>query len=94
VALVAFATGAWLQSSQFDPADSWMFVIMPVGVVSVLSWALAPFFFVIALAIFLVDLWRRERSRHEKAYLGLFVFGSPVAWFVSNLINDAYHLLR
>jgi hypothetical protein len=24
----------------------------------------------------------------------LLVFGSPVAWFLSNLINDAYHLLR
>jgi hypothetical protein len=90
-ALVGFALMAWLPVGS---SDWWLLVTMPVGVVAVFCWGFAPFLAVIGVVMFLRDPWRRQRSRPERAWLRLFVFGSPVAWFLSNLINDAYHLLR
>lgn len=52
------------------------------------------FFALIALVILLRDPWQRERPRHERVGLLLLVLGSPVVWFASLAINDAYHLLR
>jgi ABC-type polysaccharide/polyol phosphate export permease len=91
VALVGFALMAWLQVGS---SEWWLLVTVPVGVVAVFCWVFAPFLAVIGLVLLLRDPWRRQRSRRERAWLRLLVFGSPVAWFLSNLIKDAYHLLR
>jgi ABC-type polysaccharide/polyol phosphate export permease len=91
VALVAFALMAWLHVGS---SEWWLLVTVPVGVAGVFSWGFAPFLAVIGIVLFFRDPWRRQRSRHERVWLRLLVFGSPVAWFLSNLINDAYHLLR
>ena len=82
---------AWLHVGS---SEWWLLVTVPVGVVGVFSWGFAPFLAVIGIVLFFRDPWRRQRSRHERVWLRLLVFGSPVAWFLSNLINDAYHLLR
>src|SRR5258706_15130878 len=82
VALVTFALMAWLQAGS---SELWLVVTLPVAVVGVFCWALAPFLAVIGIVLLLRDPWRRQRSRRERAWLRLLVFGSPVAWFVSNL---------
>jgi hypothetical protein len=94
VALATFALIAWMQSSRLDLPEPFDVVMMPFALISMLSWGLAPFFTLFALVILLWDLWRRERPCSERAWLTLVVLGSPVAWFLSNLINDKYHLLR
>jgi len=94
VALVAFALMAWAQSSHVDTPDALVLVMVPFAVLSVLAWALAPFVTVVDLVLLLRDPWRRERSRRERVRLTLLVLGSPVAWFLSNGILDAFHLLR
>lgn len=94
VALVALGLMAWGESSHVDPSEPLMFVIEPLLLVGVASWGLAPFFVLFALVILLRDPWRGERPRSERVGLTLLVFGSPVAWFLSNLIQDAYHMLR
>jgi hypothetical protein len=94
LALVAFALMAWGQSWQLDPPEPLLVVILPFLVLGVLSWGLAPFVTVLDLVLLLRDPWRRERPRRERIGLRLLVLGSPVAWFLSNGILDAYHLLR
>ncbi len=42
VAFVAFGLMAWMQSSRVDLPEPWLLVIVPFGVISLLSWALAP----------------------------------------------------
>ena len=91
VALVMFALMA---SLPVGSSEWWLLVAMPVGVVGVFCWGVAPFLAVIGIVLLLWDPWRRQRSRRERAWLRLLVFGSPVAWLLSNLINDAYHVLR
>jgi len=85
---------AGLQSAHVTLSDPWDLLIMPIGLAGALSWGFGPFCILIALWLLLRDPWRRERPRAERIGLRLFVLGSPVAWFVSNLIIDAYHLLR
>ncbi len=82
------------QSSHLELPEPLMFVIVPFLMVGVLCWGLAPFFALFALVILLRDPWRRERPRPERVGLTVLVFGSPVAWFLSNGIQDSYHLLR
>jgi hypothetical protein len=94
VALIAFALMAWLQSSHLDPPEALLLVTLPIGVISMLCWGLGPFFFIADVIMFFRDPWRRQRPRHERVWLKVVVFGSPIAWFLSNLISDAYHLLR
>jgi len=94
LALGVFALMAGLQSAHLDPPDSWILLTMPIGLVGVLSWALAPFFVLIGLAMLFLDRWRGQRPRRERILLRLWVLGSPVAWIFSNVINDAAHLLR
>lgn len=91
VALVAFALMAWVGVGS---SDWWLLITVPVGVFAMFCWGFAPFFAVISIVLLLRDPWRRQRSRRERACLRLLVFGSPVAWFLSNGINDSYHLLR
>jgi hypothetical protein len=91
VALVGFALMA---SVQVGSSEWWLLITIPVGIVAVFCWGFAPFLALIGIVLLLWDPWRRQRSRRERAWLKLLVFGSPVAWFLSNLINDAYHLLR
>lgn len=91
---VALVTFALMASLPVGSSEWWLLVAMPVGVVGVFCWGSAPFLAVIGIVLLLWDPWRRQRSRRERALLRVSVFGSPVAWFLSNLINDAYHLLR
>ena len=74
---------------------------LAIGTAVVLVLALAPaglspflVQFLINLFMLLRDPWRRGRSRRERIGLTVLVLGSPVAWFIANLISDAYHLLR
>jgi hypothetical protein len=90
-ALGLFALMAALQSAQLNPSDLVAFLI---GLIGISSWGFAPFCTLIALWLLFRDRWRRERPRAERILLRLVVYGSPVAWIGSNLINDAYHLLR
>ena len=94
VAFFAFALVAWMQTLHLEPPDSLILVTVAFGTITMLSWALAPFFVVIALVMLLRDRWRRERPRRQRMYLTLLVMGSPVAWILSNAIVDRYHLLR
>ena len=94
IALVAFALMAWGQASHVDTPDALVLVMVPFAVLSVLCWGLAPFVTIVDLVLLLRDPWRRERSRRERVRLTLLVLGSPVAWFLSNGILDAFHLLR
>jgi hypothetical protein len=82
---------AALQSAQVNVPD---LVAFPIGLMGIASWGFAPFCTLIALALLFRDPWRRDRPRSERLWLRLLVWGSPAAWFGSNLINDAYHLLR
>ena len=91
VALVAFGLMAWLPVGS---SDWWLLVTVPVGVAGVFCWGVAPFLALIGIVSCLRDPWRRQRPRRERVWLRALAFGSPVAWFLSNLINDAYHLLR
>ena len=91
VGLMTFALMAWLQQGS---SEWWLLVTVPVGVIAVFCWGCAPFLAVIGIVLFLWDPWRRQRSWRERAWLRSLVFGSPVAWFLSGLINDAYHLLK
>ena len=93
-ALGVFALMAALQSAHLDPSDAWMLVTIPIGLIGVASWGFGPFCTLVALWLLFRDPWRRERPRWERIRLRLLVWGSPVAWFGSNLIADAYHLLR
>lgn len=94
LALTTFGLMAVIQSADFDPAEWLTLIALPVVVVGVLSWALGPFFSLISLVMFLWDLSRRDRRRRERVLHIFVVLGSVVAWILSNLINDAYHLLR
>ena len=94
VALVMFALMALLQPSLSHLSDAWTLATMPIGLISVLSWGFAPILAAIALVVFVIDAWQHRRPRRERAFLALLLVGSPVAWFLSNLINDAFHLLR
>ena len=94
LALLTFALAAWLEASHLDPPEWLTLVVVAFGLLTVLSWALTPFFVLFDLVLLLRDPWRRERSRLERVGLTLLVLGSPVAWFLGNAINDAYHLLR
>jgi hypothetical protein len=94
VALGAFALMAWGQSSYLNLPDALALVMVPFLILSVPAWAVAPFVTVVDLVLLLRDPWRRERPRRERIWLTLVVLGSPVAWFLSNLILDTYHLLR
>jgi hypothetical protein len=94
LAMVMFGLMASLQTIVSTASDAWMLPGMFIGLVGVASWAFGPILWLIALVVFAIDLWRHRRSRLERLFLTFFLVGSPVAWFVSNLINDAYHLLR
>lgn len=69
-------------------------LILPFGVLSVLSWGLAPLFVLIALVLLIRDWWRPERPYRERIGLTLLVLGAAVAWFLATGIIDTYHLLR
>jgi hypothetical protein len=94
VAFVTFALMASTQRILSDLSDAWLIPSMFIGLISVASWGFAPILTVIALVVFLIDVWRHRRPRRERVFLTLLLIGSPVAWFLSNLINDAFHLLR
>jgi hypothetical protein len=81
---------AWLPAGE---SEWWLLVTAPVGMIGVLCWAVAPFLAVLSIVFFLRDP-ARLHAPHERAWLGLLAFGSPVAWFLSNLISDAFDLLR
>jgi hypothetical protein len=76
VALVTFALMAWVHVGS---SEEWLLLTLPLGVVGVFCWVFAPFLAVIGIVLFLRDPWRRQRARHERAWLRLLVFGSPVA---------------
>ena len=94
VALITFAMMAALQASHLDPPEWTTLIFFPFAVVGVFFWGTGPGFFLINLFMLLRDPWRRGRSRRERIGLTVLVLGSPVAWFIANLISDAYHLLR
>jgi hypothetical protein len=90
-ALALFALMAVLQSARIGALD---LVTFPVGLIGIASWGGAPICTLVALWLLFRDPWRRQRSRGERIGLRLIALGSPLAWFGSNLISDAYHLLR
>lgn len=93
-ALGGFALMAAFQSADTNVSDAWMILTFPIALIGVASWAFGPFCTLIALWLLFRDPWRRQRPRAERIALTLLVLGSPVAWMGSNVINDAYHLLR
>jgi hypothetical protein len=96
LALAGFGTIAWLDTMFKAPERSlaWDLVLMPVGLIGVASWGFGPIFVLIALVVFVVDLWRHRRPRRERSFLALLIFGALVAWIGSNVVNDKFHLLR
>jgi hypothetical protein len=94
LALGVFALMGALESAGVSQSDALFPVMFPIVLVGVASWGLGPFCTVVALWLLFRDPWRRERPKRERVQLRLLVWGSPVAWFASNLIADAYHLLR
>lgn len=94
LALGGFALMAVLQSGTLTTSDAWSLVMFPIVLTGISSWGFAPFCTVIALWLLFRDPWRLDRPRPERVRLRMLVWGSPVAWIGSNLITDAYHLLR
>jgi hypothetical protein len=94
LALLAFALIALLQEMRIEPSDAWEIVIVPVMLIGVACWGFGPFLIVIGVVLWLRDPWRASRPRAERIRLKVLVWGSPVAWLLTNLISDRYHLLR
>ena len=94
LALGGFALMAALQEARVATSDAWLPLVIPIGVIGVASWGFGPFCWLVSLWLLFRDPWRRERPSGERLGLILLVWGSPIAWLGSNLINDAYHLLR
>jgi hypothetical protein len=89
-----FALMGALESSGASQSDALFPLMFPIVLAGVASWGVGPFCTLVALWLLFRDPWRRDRARRERISLRLLVWGSPIAWVGSNLIADAYHLLR